>query len=130
MNGAKDVYASVPKPPVSSLITPYGSEKIDFPERGPVGVTKVELAVGALPEHKARQTHLSASPDDQIRILAVIGIQEFIHRLRGKFSEDFLGRIPSHKTILKITPYRVDDLLPAPVADANVQEHSIVVLCC
>ena len=45
----KDVNLSVPKPSLSSLITPYGSEKINFPERWPVSVTKVKLAVGALP---------------------------------------------------------------------------------
>jgi hypothetical protein len=84
------MYLSLPKPPLSPLIAPYCSQKIDFPERWPVGVTKVELAVGALPEHEARQTHLSTSADDQIGIGAVIGIQEFVQRLRGKFLEDFL----------------------------------------
>jgi hypothetical protein len=57
-DGVKGLYLSVPKPPLSPLIAPYGSEKIDFPERWPVGVTKVKLAVGALPEHESRQTHL------------------------------------------------------------------------
>jgi len=84
------MYLSVPKPPLSSLIAPYGPQKIDFPERWPVSVTKVKLAVGALPEHEARQTHLSTRRDDQIRIRAVIGIQEFIQRLWGKLSKDFL----------------------------------------
>ena len=86
----KDVYLSVHKSPFSSLITPYRSEKIDFPEGWPVGVTKVKFAVGALPEHEARQTHFSTGADDQIRIRAVIGIQEFVQRLWGKLSEDFL----------------------------------------
>ena len=130
INGCQGCDLSVPKPPLSPLITPYGSEKINFPERWPVGVTKVKLAVSALPQHEARQTHLTTRADDQIRVWAVIGIQEFVECLGGKLSENFLKRIPMRKTFLKVTPDCVDDLLPTPVADANVHEHSIVVLCC
>src|SRR5262245_38344317 len=80
-DAVKHVYLSMPKPPFSSLITPYSSEKVDFPERRPVGVTKVKLAVSALPEHETR--HLSTGADDQIGIRAIICIQEFLRRFWG-----------------------------------------------
>src|SRR5262249_31618911 len=115
----------VSKPPLSSLITPYRSKKIDSPECWPIGVTKVKLAVSALPQHEARQTHLSTGANDQIGIRAIMGIQEFVECLWGKLSENFLRRIPLRKTLLKVTPDRVDNLLSPPVANANVHEHLI-----
>jgi len=57
----------VSKPPLAPLVTPYCSEKINFLERWPVGVTKVKLAVSTLPQHEARQTHLPTGANDQIR---------------------------------------------------------------
>src|SRR5262245_46253016 len=120
----------VSKPPLSSLITPYCSKKIDFPECWPVGVTKVKLAVSALPQHEARQAHLSTGADDQIGIRAIIGIQEFVECLWGKVSEDFFRRIPLRKTLLKVTADCVDNLLSPSVANTNIYDHLIVVLCC
>src|SRR5262247_4144028 len=125
-----EVRLLLPKPALAPLITPYRSEKIDFPERRPVGVAKVKLAVSTLPQHEARQTHLSTGANDQIRIRAIIGIQKFVECLWGKVSEDFLRRIWPHEMLLKVTPDCVDNLLAASVADANVHEHLIVVLCC
>jgi len=125
-----EVRLLLPKPPLAPLITPYCSKKIDFPKCWPVGVTKIKLAVDALPQHEARQTHLSTGADDQIRIRSIIGIQEFVECLRGKVSEDFFRRIPLRKTLLKVTPDCVDNLLSPSVANTNIHDHLIVVLCC
>src|SRR5262245_2582568 len=59
-----------------------------------------------------------------------VGIQEFVECLWGKVSEDFFRRIPLRKTLLKVTPDCVDNLLSPSVANTNIHDHLIVVLCC
>ena len=44
---------SEPEAPLALLIAPDGAQQINAPEGGPVGVTKIVLAVGALPEQEA-----------------------------------------------------------------------------
>ncbi len=57
-----------PESSVALLIASDRSAKVDLPKDGPVGIAEVELAVGTLPQHEAREAHLAAGPDYQIRI--------------------------------------------------------------
>jgi hypothetical protein len=63
-----------PEPAIPLLIASDSPQEIDLPKRRPVRVAEVELAVGALPEHEARQSHFPTRPDDQVRVWTVMGI--------------------------------------------------------
>jgi hypothetical protein len=47
---------------VALLIAADRPKKVDLPKEGPIGIAEVELAVGTLPEHEARQAHLATGP--------------------------------------------------------------------
>src|SRR5439155_24076190 len=66
---------SLPKTPLPLLIASNRPKEIELPERWPVGVAEVKLAVGTLPQHEARQTDLTARSNDEIGIRTIVGIQ-------------------------------------------------------
>jgi hypothetical protein len=82
---------------VALLITSDRSEKVDLPKDGPIGIAEVELAVGTLPEHEAREAHLAAGPDDQIRIGAVVGVEVLGQRVGGNTVEEVFRAVTPHE---------------------------------
>src|SRR5581483_12156103 len=83
--------ALLAEPPIPVLVAPDRPHEIDLAEGGPVGVAEVELAVGALPQHEAREAHLPAGPDDQVRVGSVLGVEVLLDRVRRQIAKDVLG---------------------------------------
>src|SRR5689334_4540033 len=54
--------------PVAGGVGAQGAEEVDLAEGGPVGVTEVELGVGALPEQESAEALLARGADDQVRV--------------------------------------------------------------
>src|SRR5882724_11632237 len=74
--------------PAALLKGAYGPQEIDPAEGRPKHDREIELAIGALPQEKARKSDLAACPDDQIGI-GQIG--------RIEITADRLGRNQFHR---------------------------------
>src|SRR3954465_9555848 len=52
-----------------------GPQEVDLAEVGPVGLTEVELALGALPEQEAAEPLLTGGPDHEVGIGLSLGVE-------------------------------------------------------
>src|SRR5262249_30071930 len=104
------------------LIASDRPKKVDLAKHRPVGIAEVELAVGTLPQHEARQADLATGPDDQIRIRAIVRIQVLGQRLGGNALEDILGAVLPDEALLEVAFDGIDDLLPPSISNPDIQE--------
>src|ERR1051325_4604291 len=75
-------------PPPALLKGAYGSQEVYLAEGRPEDVGEIELAIGALPQEKARKADLAACPDDQVGIRQIGRIE---------IAADRLGRDQFHR---------------------------------
>src|SRR5690349_12978266 len=52
-----------------------GTQEVDAPEVGPVGLAEVELALRALPEQEAAEPLLPRGPDHQVGVALALGVE-------------------------------------------------------
>src|SRR5262249_45970486 len=112
--------------PGALLIAPDRSKEIDLPEDRPMRIAEIELAVGTLPEHESRQTHLAAGANDEIGVRAVVRVEVLCDRLGRQSAQDLVGCLPAREAVVEVALDRIDDLRASAIADADVQEQSIV----
>src|SRR5574337_516456 len=89
------LFPSYPKPALALLKASNGPEEVDLSEDRPIGVTKVILAVRALPEQEPAQPNLTAGSDDEIRIGQIVCIEILADLVDGDLINDILQRDPS-----------------------------------
>src|SRR5213078_4680088 len=89
---------------IALLERAHGAQEVDPPERRPVDVAEVELAVRALPEHEPREPHLATGPDDEIGVGQVGRVEVLGERLLRDPLDDrleilaLLGLLAEHRT--------------------------------
>lgn len=76
---------------MSRLIASDRPQEVDLPEGWPMRIAEVELRIGALPEHEAREPHLSARANDQIGVWAIMRVQILVQGVRAQASQNLVG---------------------------------------
>ena len=76
-----DLLAGLAETAFALLIAPNGLAKLFFIEVGPVGVTEVELSIGALPKQVIAQTALATRTDKEVRVRQERGVERFVDGL-------------------------------------------------
>lgn len=64
------------KPALALLVTSNGPKKVDFAKGRPIRIAKIIFAVSALPKHEAREAHLAAGANDQVRVRTIVRIEK------------------------------------------------------
>src|SRR5207247_3782821 len=105
------------------LESAHGAQEVDLPERRPVNVAEVELAVRALPEQEPREPHLAARSNDQVGIGKVGRVEVPGESLLGDALDDRLEVLALLGLLAKQCLHRVDDLLAPAVGDSDRQRH-------
>src|SRR4051812_48714627 len=110
--GASGTEATVPV-----AVGAQGPQEVDVPERGPVGVAEVELAVGALPEQESGQPLLAGGADQQVGVGLAAGVEVLGDVLDVEEGGDLLEAGALGGMLGEQTADGVGDLAPAAVAD-------------
>src|SRR2546426_10240011 len=97
------------------------AQEVDLPERRPVRVAEVELAVGALPQEEAGEPDLAAGADDEVRVGEVGRVEILADRLLGDALDDRLHVFALLVLLAQHRLHRVDDLLASAVGEGDRQ---------
>src|SRR6266511_3387647 len=102
------------------------AQEVDLAEGRPVGVGEVVLRVGRLPQQEAGQADLPRGADDQVGVGHPGGVQVPGDLVGGQAG----GRVHQLEALLGVlaeqAPDRLGDLLPAAVADRDVEPPAAV----
>src|SRR5579872_3876488 len=82
------------EPPLTLLVAAERPQEVDAPERWPIHVAEVVLAVHALPEEEPAQPDLAARPDDQIGIFVAARVHVPADLLGGDARREVVRRHP------------------------------------
>src|SRR5439155_13937105 len=122
----KDAVRLTAEATLALLVGADRAEEVDLPERGPVRITEVELAVGALPQEEAREPDLAAGADDEVRVGKIGRVEILADRLLGDALDDRLHVLALLALLAQHRPHRVDDLLAAAVRERDRQVHRAI----
>src|SRR5439155_16649 len=105
---------------VTLLEGAHGAEEIGRPERRPVDVAEVELAVRALPEEEPRQAHLAARPDDEVGIGQIGRVEVLGERLLRDALDDRIEVLAMFGLLEDHRLHRVDVILAPAECDVEI----------
>src|SRR4051812_49889143 len=88
----------------------HGTQEVDPPEVGPVGLAEVELALRALPEQEAAEPLLPAGADHEVGVGLALGVEV----LRDVLDVEDLGQLleggPPPRVLVQQRAHGVGDL--------------------
>src|SRR5439155_525930 len=102
------------------------AEEVHSPERRPVRVAEVELAVGALPQEEAREADLAAGADDEVRVGKIGRVEILADRLLRDALDDRLHVFALLVLLAQHRLHRVDDLLASAIGERDRQVHRAI----
>ena len=115
------------EPPRTLLVGAQGTQEVDLPERRPVRVAEVELAVGALPGQEAAQPDLAAGADDEVGICLAAGVEVAGDLVVGDRLGETLDRHAPGEQLADGGPAGVHQLLVAAVGQGECHHRPAAV---
>src|SRR5262245_21851332 len=112
------------EPAVPSRVGAQRPEEVDPSEVGAVRLAEVQLGVRGLPQQEAGQPLFAGRSDHQIGIGLTLGVEV----LGDVFDVEDLGQLLDGRTptcvVMEQRADRVGNLLPAAIADRDVDQHA------
>ena len=97
-----------------------GTKEINFTQVGAKGLDKIELAVGALPQHEVAQSLLTRGADNQVRVGLPHGVKVFGNLRDTNRIGEVLQCAPASLVLTHHPAYCVRYFGPAPVTHRKI----------